>query len=207
MPPCPEWMAYGRLRQTVVVDQDGVTSGTTGPVCHCCGKPIPEGNLAWDYEVPDPLAFLSDEELARRLIFRSQRVISVKRLGNFIYVILPVPIEHDREARLGVWLNIPEPREWKRVMEAGRRGGDSWAGLRFAGRIVTAAQPWPEIFGAWAQALVPGPNKTPRLVNSPDPLLARVLTTTWPEETIRSGQSRYAPGDMTGGPTPNPYAD
>lgn len=153
-----------------------VTSGTAGQVCHCCGKPVPEGNLAWDYPVPDPVAFLSEEELAGRIIFRSQRVMSVTGLGNFIYVVLPVPVEHDREATLGIWLLIPEQQEWKRVMEAGRQGGDSWAGLRFAGRIVTAAQPWPQIFGVWAQALVPGPDRTRRLVHSHDPLLAEVLT-------------------------------
>jgi hypothetical protein len=32
------------LRQTALADQDMVTSGTADPVCHCCGKPIPEGN-------------------------------------------------------------------------------------------------------------------------------------------------------------------
>jgi len=137
------------LRQTVPVDQDVVTSGVAGPVCHCCGKPLPEGNLAWDYPVPDPAAFLSAEELGERAAFRSQKVMSITGLGNFICVVLPVPVEHDREATPGIWLSIPEPREWKRVMEAGRQGGDSWAGLRFAGRVATAARPWPQIFGAW----------------------------------------------------------
>jgi hypothetical protein len=190
----------------LTVDQDMVISGTVGPVCHCCGKPVPEGNLAWDYPVPDPAGFLSGEELAERVAFRSQRVMSIRGLGNFISVILPVPVEHDREATLGLWLNIPELQEWNRVMDAGRQGGDSWAGLRFVGRIATAAQPWPQIFGAWAQALVPGPDQAPRLVHSHDPLLAEVLITTWPEEMIRSGRNRHAPRDRADGTTPNPYA-
>jgi hypothetical protein len=85
---------------------------------------VPEGNLAWDYPVPDPVAFLSEDELARRTLFRSQRVMTVTGLDNFLFVILPVPVEHDRVATLGVWLNIHIPGlpEWKRVMEAGRQG-------------------------------------------------------------------------------------
>jgi hypothetical protein len=189
------------------VDRDVVTPGVAGPVCHCCGKPLPEGNLAWDYPVPDPAAFLSEEELGERAAFRSRKVMSITGLGNFICVVLPVPVEHDREATLGIWLSIPEAREWKRVMEAGRQGGDSWVGLRFAGRVATAAQPWPQIFGAWAQAIVPGPDRAPRLVHSHHPLLTDVLARTWPEEVIRSGRNNHEPRDMAGGPTPNPYTD
>jgi hypothetical protein len=92
-------------------------------------------------------------------------------------------------------------------MEAGRQGGDSWVGLRFAGRVATADQPWPQIFGAWAQALVRGPDRAPRLVHSHDPLLAEVLASTWPEEAIRPGRNRHEPRDMADGPTPNPYTD
>jgi hypothetical protein len=116
-------------------------------------------------------------------------------------------VEHDREATFGIWLNVPGMPEWNRVMEAGRQGGDSWAGTRFAGRVVTGVQPWPEAFGAWAQALVPGPDQAPRLNHSHDRLLARILATSWPEDTIRSGRPRHVPVDMTGGPTANPYTD
>jgi hypothetical protein len=189
------------------VEQDDVSSDTAGPVCQCCGKPLPEGNLAWDYPAPDPFAFLPEGELAGRIIFRSQRIISVMGLGNFIYVILPVPVEHGREATLGIWLTIPEQQEWERIMDAGRQGGNVWAGTRFAGRVVTAVQPWPQIFGAWAQAVVPGPDRAPRLAHSHNQLLAQVLTTSWPEQAIRSARAGHAPKDITGGPVPNPYAD
>jgi hypothetical protein len=195
------------LRQTVLVDHDFVASGPGGPLCRCCGKPVPEGSLAWDYPVPDPVAFLSEAELTRRTVFRSQRIISITGLGNFICVILPVPVEHDREATLGIWLAIPGQREWQRVMDAGRQGGDAWAGLMFAGRVVTAVQPWPQVFGAWAQARVPGPDQAPRVIHSHDQLLAGVLAGSWPEDMIRSGRYAHAPADMTGGPTPNPYPD
>ena len=77
----PSVLALGSPR-LVLVDRGVVTSGAAGPVCHCCGQPVPAGNLAWDYPVPDPVAFLSEEELAGRIIFRSQRVISVTGPGQ-----------------------------------------------------------------------------------------------------------------------------
>ena len=53
-----------------------------GALCRCCGKPVPEGSLAWDYPVPDPVAFLSEAELTRRTVFRTQRIIIVTRAGQ-----------------------------------------------------------------------------------------------------------------------------
>ncbi|HEX9030401.1 MAG TPA: hypothetical protein VF834_01065, partial [Streptosporangiaceae bacterium] len=76
------------------MDDDQPNPGASRPLCHCCGKPVPEGNLAWDYMIPDPIAFISGEQLADRLIFRSEKVISVSGAGNFIQVILPIPVEH-----------------------------------------------------------------------------------------------------------------
>lgn len=166
---------------------------------------MPEGNLAWDIEEPDPLAYLSESERAAQLTVQTRAIVQVRKVGNFIRVILPVPVEHERRATFGVWLCIPEPREWSRVLNAGKKGGDAWAGLKFAGRLVTALQPWPDIFGAWTQAVVSGADKTPELVHSVDPLLAQVLTDVWPEEVIRQSREAYEPRDMEGGPTPNPY--
>jgi len=188
------------------VDQEGTNSGAPALVCHCCGQRVPEGNLAWDYPEPDPLFFLSEEERAIRLTVQTPQVVIVKGLGNFIRAILPVPVEHDREATFGVWLNIPELHEWNRVIAAASRGGDAWGGVKFAGRLATAVHPWPEVFGSWTQAVVPGPDTVPRLVHSTDPLLAKVLTDRWPEETIRSARQSHMPSDLTGGPTRNPYA-
>ena len=111
------------MRQAVLADHDSVASGPAGPLCRCCGKPVPEGGLAWDYPVPGPVAFLPGA--ARRTVFRSQRIISVTGLGNFICVILPVPAGHDREATPGIWLAVPGQREWQRVIDAGRQGGDA----------------------------------------------------------------------------------
>jgi hypothetical protein len=125
------------------MEQDAMTSGVTGPVCHCCGKPLPPGNLSWDYPAPDPVASMSQAQLAQRIAFRSQRVISVTGLGNFISVILPVAVEHEREATLGIWLHIPEQQDCNQVMEAGRKGGKSWDGLRFAGGSPAVSPPPP----------------------------------------------------------------
>jgi len=174
-------------------------------VCSCCGKPLPEGNLAWDLEEPDPVVYLDEAERAERIVTQTEQVFCVKGLGNFIRVILPVPVEHDRTATFGVWLCIPEMNDWQRIMTAGSRGGSAWAGLTFEGRLASAIQPWPDTFGTWTRAVVPGQDQVPRLVHSHDPLLARVLTERWSEELIRSSRSEHAARPLSGGPTPNPY--
>jgi len=174
-------------------------------VCSCCGKPLPPDNLAWDLEEPDPLAYLSDEEREERIVTQTQQMVRVNGMGNFIRVILPVPVEHDREATFGVWLCITEPEEYQRIIAAARDGRKRWVGTRFAGRLVTALQPWPEIFGAWAQAEAPAAFEVARLVHSVDPTLSTVLTKRWPVDLIRDNRGEHVPGQMTGGWTPNPY--
>jgi hypothetical protein len=89
---------YEATFETVAVTQD---SPDPQPVCSCCGKPIPEGNLAWDIEEPDPLAYLSETERAANLVVQTRAIVQVEGLGNFIRVILPVPVEHDRQATFG----------------------------------------------------------------------------------------------------------
>ncbi|MEU7826658.1 DUF2199 domain-containing protein [Catellatospora sp. NPDC049133] len=176
----------------------------TAILCSCCGEPLPPGNLAWDLEMPDPVAYLDDDDRAQRTLFESEQVFNIAGLGAFIRVILPVPVEHDRTATFGVWLCVPDAKEWTRINEAARKGGSAWAGITFEGRLATALQPWPDVFGAWTRAVVPGPDQVPRLVHSHDPLLARVLTERWPEELIRA-RGRHAVRPLSGGPTPNPY--
>jgi hypothetical protein len=188
------------------MDTETTMPDRASQMCSCCGKPLPPGHLAWDYAEPDPVVLLSEAERAEWIAVKTAQIMQVRRLGNFIRVILPVPIEHDREATFGVWLDIPERDEWQRVIAAASQGGQAWAGVRFAGRLVTAVPPWPSIFGVWTQALAPAPNKVPRLVHSVDPVLNAVLTRQWPEDAIRSARHTYVPHEMTGGPTPNPYA-
>jgi hypothetical protein len=174
-------------------------------ICGCCGEPLPQGNLAWTYERPDPIVQLSDAELTERTIFQSAAVMSVKDLGNFIRVILPIPVDHDRVATLGIWVCVPQHTEWQRIMHAGRQGGDLWASTEFAGRVVTAVQPWPEIFGEWALIRVREPGPAPRIVHSSNPLLAEILTGPVPGELIQSNRGSHSPRRMSGGPTLNPY--
>jgi hypothetical protein len=57
-------------------------------LCRCCGEPLPDGNLAWDLEEPDPMTYLDEAERAGRIVARTPQVLCVSGLGNFIRVIL-----------------------------------------------------------------------------------------------------------------------
>jgi hypothetical protein len=48
---------------------------------------------------------------------------------------------------MGQLARLLQHTELQRIMRAGSQGGDLWAGTEFAGRVVTAVQPWPEVFG------------------------------------------------------------
>jgi hypothetical protein len=153
-------------------------------VCHCCGKVLDADSLAWDYPLPDDLAVLSEEERAASIQTWTRQIVQADGYGSAIRVILPIPLDTGDLVTLGVWLAIGGAAEWDRVLDAARAGGDAWSGTTFTGRLLNAVDPWPDVYLAEAVAVVPGPNKVPRITDSANELLRRVLTGPWTHKEV-----------------------
>ncbi|GIG60826.1 hypothetical protein Lfu02_51980 [Longispora fulva] len=167
--------------------------------CYRCGDDLPGHARAWDYLLPDPVALLSDEEQDRLIGVRTEQVVTASGVGNFIRVILPVPLDTGHTATFGVWLCVTSRPEWQAVIGAARAGGETWSGYTFSGRLATAVAPWPEVFGARATAVAPGPGLVAQIRRSDERRLARVLTQVWPDSEILAARERgHVPGVMTG---------
>ena len=161
--------------------------------CQCCGTPLAADHLTWRYPVPDVIAELSGAEAEQRLEVHTEAVIVAAGVGSFVRVRLPIRMDTDRSASLGVWLKIVDAETFYRVMDAGRTGGAAWQSLSFRGRLANTVEPWPEVYQAVAVAAVPEePDRppanddddltVPRIVSSEHPLLSRLLTEPWPQE-------------------------
>jgi hypothetical protein len=50
----------------------------SGLLCSCCGEPVSTDNLAWDVEMPDPLAYLSERDPH---VFSCRSVTTTARRG------------------------------------------------------------------------------------------------------------------------------
>jgi 8-oxo-dGTP diphosphatase len=158
--------------------------------CYCCGKVLGPDNLAWDYPLPDDLAKLTEDELARCMTVNTGQIVVAKGFGNAIRVILPVPLDTGRTATFGVWLAIATADEWHRVVDAAGGRGEPWPGCTFSGRLLNAVAPWPEVYLANATARAPGENKVAWIVASPHEKLSQVLIGPWSQHEVVAAQSR-----------------
>ncbi|MFF4879530.1 hypothetical protein [Micromonospora sp. NPDC000668] len=141
-------------------------------------------NLAWDYPLPDDLAALAEKERTASIQTLTRQIVQADGYGSAIRVILPIPLDTGDLITLGVWLAITPAAEWDRVLSAAQAGGDAWSGTTFAGVLLNAVEPWPDVYLAEAVAVVPGPNKVPRITDSASELLRRVLTGPWSHKEV-----------------------
>lgn len=154
-----------------------------GNVCYCCGADVGAENLAWDYTWPDVLADMPADE-RETLVRHSSRVFVVAEgYGVATRVILPIKLDNDRTATLGVWVNLAGGGEqaWQ-IDQAVTQGGDAWIGYRITGELLNAVEPWPEVYFTEVTAVGVADGKIARVVDGTDPTLRRVLTETWPHQ-------------------------
>ncbi|GAB3873414.1 hypothetical protein GCM10029964_013630 [Kibdelosporangium lantanae] len=150
-----------------------------GNVCYCCGVELGPDNLAWNYELPQVFAGATADELADAFDFRSDAFLVTRRYGVAIRVILPIRLDNDRTATLGVWMSL-EGEDANRVNAAARDGGEAWIGCTFTGQLLNEVRPWPETCYARITALASEDRTLARVVDSEDPVVKRMLTETWP---------------------------
>src|SRR5262245_43099841 len=136
-----------------------------GHVCSCCGKPIADDNLGFNYVLPDVVADLSDEEYDERLGVNTDAVLTVQGCGSYFRVLLPVRLDDVRTVTLGVWLAIDSPGEFKRILDYCREPEDP-PSLTYQGVLSNAVAPWEgKTLGATVTASMRKPFTLPRVID------------------------------------------
>ncbi|WP_184180065.1 hypothetical protein [Micromonospora parathelypteridis] len=115
------------------------------------------------------------------ITYRSRSVI-LSASGSFLRCIAPIRLDNGSIARFSIWVAILD--DVKRVMAAGRAGGDAWASLKFTGVLANRLRPWPAIYRPVVSVAVSEPDLVPLLVGSRDPHMLDVLTHVWPHADV-----------------------
>ncbi|WP_152645058.1 DUF6348 family protein [Kitasatospora griseola] len=155
-----------------------------GTDCDCaCGRRLDPEHPAFALALPHPVAELSEEERRRRVTTNTGPVIVAEGLGNFLKVRLPVRLDDGRTVVHFVWVSLPAA-----VIEdfAQRVHRDDLAGHRFEGLLCNAVGPWgedvlhaPVVLGG-QRINEDGSVQLSEVLESSDPLLAKILGETWP---------------------------
>jgi hypothetical protein len=107
-------------------------------------------------------------------------MMQVPGVGAFVRALLPVQLTGGHTVTYGVWVGI-HPDDLQRAF--GVWWQPEYTGLTVDGALANALQPW-GLLAAPVRLAVRDSEQTPYCVHSPDPLLSRVLTETWPHPEI-----------------------
>ncbi|WP_165956931.1 DUF2199 domain-containing protein [Kribbella antibiotica] len=158
----------------------------SGETCSC-GRAIDGAHANLRFMVPDPVLELPEAEgtpgtWLSHATARESVMMQVPDLGPFVRVLLPIQLDKGHTLTYGVWLAV-SPDDLQRTFAVWWE--PEYADLRLDGFLANAIHPW-GLLGVPVTATVRDPDETPYLTESPDPLLTRVLTDTWPhEEAVR----------------------
>ncbi|MET8039868.1 DUF2199 domain-containing protein [Micromonospora sp. NPDC005215] len=150
--------------------------------CSCCGTPLDPEHAAVNFELPDEIAGIDDDEFQRLVDTHTYVVLTVRGHGSYLRVILPIRIDDGRTATFGVWVAVSE-EDFYRVRDTW--ASESYSSLRFTGLLTNAIQPWgDQIVGARVEIAVIYPDAIPHVVSSSQPLLREVLQRPQPTQDV-----------------------
>lgn len=159
-------------------------SSSTEPVCACCGGPLSAHDRHVRLKLPQPVLAVPKDEREGRT-WGNDVLMSVRDVGDFVRVLIPIHIEDGTSLTFGAWLAV-EQADLHRAYEVWWE--PEYVGLELDGVLANHLPPWEDgVLGAPAQARVLDPDAVPYMVSSTDPLLSRVLTEVWPYDELANG--------------------
>lgn len=157
-------------------------------LCSCCGEPIAEDKLGFNYPLPDAVADLPEEEYNERLGVNTDAVLTVGGYGSYFRVLLPARLDDGRTVTFGVWVRIDSPDEFRRILDYCREPEDP-PSLTYQGVLCNAVAPWEgKTLGARVTASMLKVFTLPRIVAG-DPPVVEVLNGTWSAREVLASRS------------------
>ncbi|NIK56007.1 hypothetical protein [Kribbella shirazensis] len=155
------------------------------PDCPTCDRPLDAHDRHIRFTLPTPVLELPDREHTpgtwmSHQTARESVMMQVPGAGPFVRVLLPVQLDGGYQLTFGAWLAIHRD-DLQRAFAVWWEPG--YVDLRLDGFFANTVEPW-GLFPAPVTATVRDPDATPYVTASADPLLAEVLSSTWPHDEV-----------------------
>jgi hypothetical protein len=151
-----------------------------GEPCTCCGIAAdPSGRpFSITFGMPDVIFDIREELLQT---WGDDPFLTIKDIGFFVRVLLPVKLTDGFSVNFGTWLEIHA--------EDFRKAWRTWnfpeyADLEFEGYVANDIEPWKRFPHALVKATVRDMEQVPYLTSSQNEVVAKVLADTWPHADV-----------------------
>jgi hypothetical protein len=149
--------------------------------CPTCGRPLDEHNRHIRFGVPEPVLSIPEAERPA-LTWGNDVLMTVKGVGGFVRILVPVKLSGGYTVTYGAWLSVDYEtlvRAWQLWTEP------AYEQLRLSGVLANMLPGWEdETYVKPVEAAVLNIDHTPYAVDSSDDFMRRVLMNEWPHEEV-----------------------
>src|SRR5207249_5018434 len=125
------------------------------------------------FVLPDPVLAVPEAERDERIWSGGDLLLSVRDVGSFVRVMVPIRLTGGSSVTFGAWLGV-SPEDFERARVGWWE--PSYASLRLEGLLANALPPWEaETYGRRLVTAVLDPDQLPVATGTDDPDLHRVL--------------------------------
>ena len=159
---------------------------TSSDACALCGMPVSNHDRDIRFTLPDPVLALAEGGVLPEGTWlshgdaESSVMMIVPEVGAFLRCLLPLRLEGDHTLTFGVWVGV-ETDDLKRAYDVWWE--PEYADLELSGALANAL-PGVDVLAAPVALRVLDADESPYVVASPDALLDKVLTDTWPHDAV-----------------------
>jgi hypothetical protein len=151
-----------------------------GKPCTCCGiAPLPHGKpFTITFSLPDVVLDIPEVLLDT---WGDDPFLAVKDAGFYLRTILPVKLSDRYAINFGTWLQV-DPEVFREAWNVWNF--PEYKDFAFDGLLANRIEPWRPKLRTHVKARVLDFDQVPYVVDSPDPLGARIIKDTWPHADV-----------------------
>ena len=159
----------------------GQAASVSHAKCAQCGRPTDEHDRHLRFVLPEPVLSIPEHDRAANT-WGNDVLMSVRDVGSFVRVLVPVHLSGGYTVTFGAWLGV-HPDDLRRTYEVWNSA--EYAQLELDGVLANMLPPWEDqTYGRPLRVRVRDSDEVPYATSSTDEVLQGILTEEWPHEFV-----------------------
>lgn len=156
--------------------------------CPTCGRPLDEHNRHIRFGLPEPVLSIPEAERPA-LTWGNDVLMTVKGVGGFVRILVPVKLSGGYTVTYGAWLSV----DYETLVHTWQVWNEpEYEQLHVSGVLANMLPGWEEeTYVKPVEAAVLKVDHTPYAIDSSDDFMRRVLKNEWPHDEVLAAIAPY----------------